>query len=420
MRGCAIHGHPNNYKGGHLVPSSTKLQKIWPLRNDTRERLIDEAVVGFLSCMRGKPIGNLRFQVFNPSEVIDGIGSLALAEINARLGRKKPLYLNETEYSQDIDECRMQVILNWMQIMDIRDPEFANLLSSLFFEKQWKEHCKGLLNGIATALSRNNREMLITRARQECQQLSPTGTAIISYLASGISKKPAHLEPIAATAPKEGPPIGSPEWRNMHALCFASPKALLDVVSYIEARTSSWFKSIRINPENWAKICEGDSTGLITQLTLDLEFKVYAYITVITVATILESRFWDCKVHKEIEQTFFRENGTMLGMTAFNEAIISGSETMELPLNEKDPTESFAKLAVKMLTKIRRTAWNYAMQSKFAAASVTSLFDTTAILRLLSRVPSLQKTFAEMAMENLRITERELEKLRSKFQETNQ
>jgi hypothetical protein len=164
-------------------------QKLWPIKPELRERLVDEIELGFLACSIGKPIGSLRIEIFSPETMVEAVGCLALAVINNRLGRKEPAVLSKTGYSQDPDECIVQVLLSWMRLTGIQNPKLPGMLSHLFFEERWKVACDELLGGVATGINRNGREMLFTRAQQDCGRLSPMGTAVISTLVDRIAQK---------------------------------------------------------------------------------------------------------------------------------------------------------------------------------------------------------------------------------------
>jgi hypothetical protein len=76
-----------------------------------------------------------------------------------------------------------------MRLTGIQNPKLPGMLSHLFFEERWKVACDDLLGGVAAGINRNGREMLFTRAQQDCGRLSPMGTAVISTLVDRIAQK---------------------------------------------------------------------------------------------------------------------------------------------------------------------------------------------------------------------------------------
>jgi len=116
---------PDSLLRGSFGPLLRETQKLWPVDRELKERLIDELELGFLTSSIGKKIGAIRIEIFNAEAMIEGIGCLALAEINSRLGRDKPTVLSETGYSEDPDKCMVQVILSWMRLTGLQSARFA-------------------------------------------------------------------------------------------------------------------------------------------------------------------------------------------------------------------------------------------------------------------------------------------------------
>ncbi len=400
---CDPHA-PKELLNGPFSSILRETQKLWPLNTDLRERLIDEIEIGFLTCVKGKPVGNLRFEVLNDSEVIDGVGCLALAEINARLNRKRPSLLSESGYSQVPDECRTQVILSWMRLANLQAAELPSFLSEMFFEKRWKANCEGLLIGLSTALGRNDRETLFARAHQECQQFSSMGTAMLGYLASGISKKQDCLKP-KTPEPEKVPEINPSEWRKEHPLCFVDPKALLGVIQYIDTRTDSWHRRFKIFPQP-------DS------LALKYDCKNYAYCTVLALAASMEPKFWDSGVHRAMDKLFRKEEfgGEYLCLYLPTCSFLHPQYFKMFAQPEKvgaEASDLISQLAIGIDLAMRKIAWNYAQN--ITTTPVEKLFGATNILKQCWGTPSLCKSMSKMAMDNLNVAREELDKLKNQF-----
>ncbi len=190
---CGVTKDKALIKGGH---------RVVPFLKDQRPRLVDEAQIGWLTCMRGRPFLTGYLRLINPDEAIDGIGCIALAEINSRRGIKGPETLEKTGYSQEMDECKIQIIIHWMKILGIDDPDAAALISSLIFETQWKA-MESFSSGVSTGLGRTPKDQLFKRAAAECEVLSPGGRAIVKYLVAGLAMK-IETEGVGRQKDKEG------------------------------------------------------------------------------------------------------------------------------------------------------------------------------------------------------------------------
>lgn len=185
---CDPHAPASLLKGA-FGPMLRDMQKLWPIGAELRTRLVDEIELGLLSCFIRKPLGTLKLEVLNSEIIFESAGCIALAEINKRLGRQEPAVLNKTGYSHDPDECKLQVILSWMRLTGLQNPQLPGIWSDLFFAKQWKFFLEDFLKGFCLGLSRIDRETFLTRTRQECRQLNSRATDIISYLCEKITQR---------------------------------------------------------------------------------------------------------------------------------------------------------------------------------------------------------------------------------------
>ena len=384
------------------------IQRLWPLNTELRERLIDEVEIGFLTCVKGKPVGNLRFEVLNDSEVIEGIGCLALAEINTRLSRKRPSSLNEAGYSQEPDECRTQVILSWLRLANLQNSELPGFLSSMFFERRWKTACEDVLTGGAIGFGRTDWKSISARARQDCKQLSPKGTAMVDYLASGIEKRrnSTKAQPPELLKEKEK---GLSEFRMDHPLCFMNPKALLGIIQLIATKTDSWHRRLKIfsNPDSFA---------------IKYDCKDYAYCTVLSVLENMEPKFRNCGVHKEIEKLFGKEEHGEEYFVYLISCPFTFPQYFQMfalkSAGGADAVGLATQLKVGIDVAIRKTAWDCAQHlNSFTTPPVEKLFSITNILQKCWATPTLRQPMTELATENLNIAKEEINKLKTQFLE---
>lgn len=158
-------------------------QKIVPLAQQIRERLIDEALLACLSACRRSSLPQGTIHSFDPSVLPDAIGCIALAEINSRLKRTKPDVLEGTGYSLDTDEARTQLLLAWMKILQLSDANFVGVVAASFFQEKWATCTDALLAGSLKAIGRNDPDVLYNRARQDLSAFSPRAKAVVDHLA---------------------------------------------------------------------------------------------------------------------------------------------------------------------------------------------------------------------------------------------
>lgn len=153
-------------------------QKLVPFSAETRERLMDEALLACLcACERhGLPSGVIRSM--KTEFIPDVVGGIALAEINRRIGRQSPGTLDDCGYSHDPDESRTQLLLVWMKLLDLTDTKFVADFTREFFEERWRAFTKSILAGIIIAIGRLDRSAVLDRARQECLALSTSGVSV--------------------------------------------------------------------------------------------------------------------------------------------------------------------------------------------------------------------------------------------------
>lgn len=170
---------------GELLREGRQLIPLTPAMHD---RLVDEAELAFLRCSQGKPVGNIAFRIMNTSVIIDGVGVIALAEIKTRTAKSLPDVLEAVGYSRDPDECRVQLAIALTSELGLKKPEWPSFLAGLL-EGPWKLACDHGLQGIATGVSRVPRDVLMSRAREECNALNAQAKGAVMYLAESIAKK---------------------------------------------------------------------------------------------------------------------------------------------------------------------------------------------------------------------------------------
>lgn len=165
-----------------VAPLERLGKKVTPLTSETRERLIDEALLALL-CICRWPFGSgYPLKYFDAEYFLGGVGAVALALMNSRLHREKPVLLEDSGYSHDPDEARTQVLLAWMKILQIKDANFVVALMASGFGETWTSFVNKSLHGFYEAgFNRMDQAVLFKRTRAICTSLSPSAKAVVDY-----------------------------------------------------------------------------------------------------------------------------------------------------------------------------------------------------------------------------------------------
>jgi hypothetical protein len=178
-----------------------------PLTPDVREQLIDEAAIGLMKSLR-IPESDPSSKI--PSMVISTLpqvwGTFALADKSYRLKRTEPQLLKDTQYSEDADEARTQVLVEWSKILRSAQPNFAMEANKRWFFKAWAELTVAYMGGTLKAFGRIPKEVLLKKARSLAGEIPahrmPKAVSIIEIMA----KAPLTLENNREVTPKPSIP----------------------------------------------------------------------------------------------------------------------------------------------------------------------------------------------------------------------
>jgi hypothetical protein len=136
-----------------------------------REQLIDEALVALLRC--SKYVRNSSEGRITDSQVQmlpDILGVLVLNDAKSRGQRGLPDVLEQTSYSTEPDDARTQLLLKWMGLLRVSDPDFVRLATLRCFG-EWRNTASSLLGGFLLAISRNSDDFLYSSAQREAARL---------------------------------------------------------------------------------------------------------------------------------------------------------------------------------------------------------------------------------------------------------
>jgi len=120
----------------------------------------------------------------------DFIGVLSLAERGYREGKTGPSVLSETAYSAEPSEAGIQVLVKWKDLLRVSEPEFVRMLGGSYFGQAWADCTSVAIPGLFTARERVGDSVVRSRARAECQDLSPPGRALLDHLVERLRQQP--------------------------------------------------------------------------------------------------------------------------------------------------------------------------------------------------------------------------------------
>ena len=166
------------------------------LNPDVRERLIDEAAIGLMKSLQipeSDPNGKL------PRRVISSLpqvwGTFALADKSNRLKHPEPDLLKDTRYSEDADEARTQVLVEWSKILHSAPPNFVMEANKRWFYKAWAELSVAYMGGTLIAFGRVPKEVLLKKARSVSEEIPAHRTPKTISLLEIMGKAPLTVEP---------------------------------------------------------------------------------------------------------------------------------------------------------------------------------------------------------------------------------
>lgn len=158
---------------------------------ETRERLIDETLVGLLkSCTvpKSDPEGKI------PDRIIQSLaevwGLFALADRNHRIGCAEPKTLKDSPYSSDTDEARTQVLANWAAILGISEPTFVIDANKLWFYTGWGDLSVAMIGGFLKGFGRTPNDVLLKKAKSEAASIPPHRLAEARYMVETLASAP--------------------------------------------------------------------------------------------------------------------------------------------------------------------------------------------------------------------------------------
>lgn len=158
---------------------------------ETRERLIDETLIGLLkSCNvpKSDPEGKIPDRIVQ--SLADVWGLFALADRNHRIGCAEPKTLKDSAYSSDTDEARTQVLANWAAILGISEPTFVAEANKRWFYTGWRDLSVAMIGGFLKGFGRTPDDVLLKKAKSEASSIPPHRFAEARYMVETLARAP--------------------------------------------------------------------------------------------------------------------------------------------------------------------------------------------------------------------------------------
>lgn len=181
-----------------IVPAESFLREtpgaakpVMGLTAGLRTQLADEALLGLLRCCKC-PASDPGHKL--PPDVVVGLadlwGTFILADISHRLDRPVPSTLDRTDFSEDPDKARAQVLERWKEILGVAAPEFAARINAGGFAEAWDWLTRMFIADTLEGMAAVPDKMLFSQARQVVAATPPHRETLIKRFVEYIDKGP--------------------------------------------------------------------------------------------------------------------------------------------------------------------------------------------------------------------------------------
>ncbi len=103
--------------------------------------------------------------------------------------------LENSKYSSNPDEARVQVLLSVIRLVGIKDDTLITRLNTQAFGKEWNGFATEFVDGAITGLRRAQRAAMIESVAGKLESLSPRGQALVEELVKRCADMPAKPQP---------------------------------------------------------------------------------------------------------------------------------------------------------------------------------------------------------------------------------
>ncbi len=153
--------------------------------------LRDEAVVALMRCCttpdhdKSGKLGSA--PVFSIPAVA---GTLVLGELNERRGRSVRSTIDTCSYSKRPDEARVQLVLEWRQILGRQDSEFVSGCNNQLFIERWNQAVTSFIAGYLLGVSRLSDDDVLERAGAVVRKVPRHQHANVIYILRRLAAAP--------------------------------------------------------------------------------------------------------------------------------------------------------------------------------------------------------------------------------------
>lgn len=283
------------------------------LSGDTRESLIDEALVGFLkSCKvpQSDHTGTI------PDRILQGVaevwGLFALADCNHRLNRSLPDTLEGSPYSEDPDEARTQVLVKWADILGITRSDFVMNANMGWFLEQWTSMTTSMIAGFLTGFGRVPVKTALKKARSEAVSLPAYQISKARYMIQTVAKAslPATLPKApdlpGASQSTKGTEFDPVKSMSEHPFLYVPYSKVIALMQTLAPQVKELISTIVIDDfdlRRFMGVRESLSTAYLDGLR-SVDSLTLAYCIVVVAIARKEPKFVHCGVWKKLSEAY--------------------------------------------------------------------------------------------------------------------
>lgn len=288
------------------------------------------------------------------------------AETVGNMGRAIPV-----SYSNLPDDALSQLIVAWGVALKIDSPDFR----SIVFKSKMLENWGALRSIVGVALTimgrvsyKQQQKRAVKRVVEMPAQQRRLALQAIEHIATNRQATGASHRTQAK--PADGPAIGSPIWKKANAIFFISSSALMEVQGEIDNLWLKWIDDHPFDELPWKQVLGANekAAGLIG-VTLFVDSTLLSHTVVLGVAASREPKFFNCRLHKELQSMFIKTYAEALQLGEAWRGLFpsqGGGEPKPYAVDE-------GKAGVETLKRIRTAAWYYADPKRPASSDAERL-----------------------------------------------
>lgn len=174
----------------HLLPKLLTVLGT-AISPEIKKKIVTELAIGVVACVR---IPDKR--VLND---VWGLEGEALRQMIAMLvfseNADSRQILENAKYSSNPDEARVQVLLNIIRLVGVKDDTMITRINTQAFGKEWSGFVTEFVDGAITGFKRAQRAAVIESVADKLESLSPRGEALVDELIRRGASAPGKRQP---------------------------------------------------------------------------------------------------------------------------------------------------------------------------------------------------------------------------------